>query len=294
MVTTLSIRKIIFIMISVLSFCSLYSQELIPFQNQLNGLWGYKNNSGNVVINSIFQSARNFHDSIACVTYENQDNSSIDSLYIDENGKTIFNGHGANLDDFSCGYGLGCENWNYFFYVNKKGVRSKNYRGLAFSFSENYAILYDDKSYHIIDTKFNIVAVLPFTFDQGYKMSKYGFGVFHSGLTPIKNISDKWGYMDIHGQVKIGLEYDWVSRFFENYALVFNNIKKQWNLIDQNGNIVASYVAQDNHYSMIQNYLEQSVVDQILENNLENINNPDNLQNKLINIMDKIDESLNK
>jgi hypothetical protein len=108
----------------------------------------------------------------------------------------------------------------------------------ALPFSEGMAaIVTEDDKIQFIDEGFNEVFTLN---DIEYA------GSFSDGLAPVSDVNVKWGYIDPTGKNVITCQYDYVSQFSEQHAIVASYSHQEagnlnFKLIDLAGNVVFDF-----------------------------------------------------
>lgn len=98
---------------------------------------------------------------------------------------------------------------------------------------DDLKLQYDGKYYGVVNKSNTIV--VPFIYDEILR-------TFSSGLINVcKN--DKWGCLDLNGNVVIPLEYDWIVPFDKKTSGISSAKRNgKWGLINKNGTIVEPFV----------------------------------------------------
>lgn len=200
------------------------------------GKCGYLDNSGNVIIEPVFDYARPFREGLALVTIgcDKKGFNGKDG-FIDKTGKLIIKPQYSEARDFSDGiaavaiggdkYGKGCK-WGL---INKKGeyVVEPHYTYIGV-FTNGCTWVQQGTEYGFINTKGEELTPLAFT----------KVGDFHEGLSCVKekNKGRLYGYIDFTGKYCINPQYESASDFMNGYAIVKKN--KKYGVIDKSGNFV--------------------------------------------------------
>jgi hypothetical protein len=127
----------------------------------------------------------------------------------------------------------------YWGYINTKGnfVIPPKF-DYAQGFSEDRAVVLMNDKHGIID-KTGFVLTDPFD-NSGW--------AFKDGLLEVES-DGKWGFIDIHGEVVIPIQFHRANGFAETLAAVeFSDEKNQWGFIDRGGNMVIPPQFQDAQY----------------------------------------------
>jgi len=249
-----------FLLIAVSSIVQ--AQNLVPFYNEKD-LWGFKNDSGEVVVQPIYSFAKDFYlgfakvvingkwgylnsagKEITSLKYEKLSNGEDDrdeELYergytyvklnnkfglIDSTGKEITPLKYDQVSYFYAGYGIAVVEINgKFGLVNKLGkeITQIKYDRVR-SLSGGFAEV-------SINGKFGFVS------KEGKEIeAKYVYvGGFSGGLS-IVSINKKYGFINTKGKIAIPLKYDNAASFEEGKARVY--LDGKWFYIDKNGNEV--------------------------------------------------------
>jgi len=201
---------------------SAYSQDLIPFKNQMTGNLGYMDESGNKVIKAQFYKASTFSDGIAIVS------DRLSTYYINRTGTKIFESP-YEIEDFSNGYGVARGNRQSYFVNNTGKIVSPVYR-YAKSFSDNKAIVWIDGKVCAINKSFKVLFEIEV---DPVKTGNY-FGQFSNGMMPVNDINNKWGYVDNAGKLVIKPSYVFPGKFYNGRAIVQDTYGK-WMVINKIG-----------------------------------------------------------
>ena len=259
----------IFIIIFLIFITNLFAQEqdslLLIGGTSTDGLYGYINREGEIVIKPKYDWACDFHEGVAVVRIGNEKHGFIDQtgklLYecdscytqlefseglisvkyndspyyfiIDKFGKKAFDMGFMNAFDFQ--EGLAAVEFSKFGntgFINKNGdLVIDTIYSFTSSFTNGYASAYrpDLKLWGILDTKGNFTNILK---------GLYIAGEYHNGLFPVTDTSyKKWGYMNAKGEIVIGLKFRSAQGFSEGLAAVYFE-DKGWGYIDTTGKVV--------------------------------------------------------
>ena len=198
-----------------------------------DGLWGYADRKGKIVIPAQFAGAYPFSEGYAAVAFPEGDQG-----YIDTEGRVIARGF-TWAYEFVCGYG---EVWlsgdNRYdavtAWVNVDGeiVPFMDERYYPITHERLWMAVENTPSSpcHLTDAAGNILTAEPvWTPDVGP-------AEFAEGLQPVRNAANKWGYINLDGEVVIPFAYDFAWDF--DGALAYVRLGDQVDYIDQVGNAV--------------------------------------------------------
>lgn len=208
-----------------------------------SGRWGYIDKTGTYVINPQFNSAFDFHEGLASVSYgaySNDDYGNTKGKFIDKTGRDFFNTQFSSTDSFS--------------------------EGLAHIYYYDYSDGYIDKSGHFVintsmytfaqEFKEGLARVMICTSKKDLRIGIWGF-IDKSGrcvITPqfdkAEDFSEgiscvriggkygigKYGYINKTGSFIINPQFDYAESFRSGIAPVVINNKFQY--IDKKGNVV--------------------------------------------------------
>lgn len=217
------------------------TEELNLFEENLvsvckDGKWGYMDKSGEIVIDCQFEDAGIFNDDgLARVAVNGKYG------YIDKTGAYVINPQYDDGRPFSDGFAC-VKQGDKFGYVNTLGevVISFQYDN-AYSFNNGYAVVVVGSTWGIINEAGKYVV------NPQYDTGTYGLEVIYamsalfdddidSVLIPVLK-DEKYGYIDINGNVIINFQFDGALTFGENgYALVC--MGEKYGLIDKTGKYV--------------------------------------------------------
>ena len=178
---------------------------MFPFESE--GLCGYKDDKGTVVIEPIYLNAGVFCEGLAVVTGQNGKYG-----FIDMSGREVIPCVYFEAYDFNSGAALVSlaahideDRWTY---IDKQGNRlTEKEFALARNFSEDYAVVL-----------------------------KEGFGF---PVPPRADIPKKWSFIDKSGHFATELDFQDARGFQNGYAWVKNNGK--WGVADKAFNLVVAY-----------------------------------------------------
>ncbi len=198
------------------------------------GLWGYADREGEILIPAQFGYAYQFCEGFAEVTFPEGD-----SGYIDVDGNVLARGF-ANTFSFRNGY---AEVWlsghNAFdkvtAWINTKGeivpfMNSDRF----YPISEDRIWMRTDKEYsapyHLLDGEGDILT------DEPVHLMEMESWSFDEGLQAVRNAERKWGYIDPNGKVTIPFTYNAAYAFEGDLAEV--RLGDRVGYIDKVGNVV--------------------------------------------------------
>lgn len=184
--------------------------EVALYPAEKDGLYGYVDGDGNIVIDYKYVGAEEFSEGLALV----HKSGAMDGEYgfINADGEEVIPCIYSDACSFSDGAALvteanHTENEDWY-YIDKNGNR-------------------------LFDTQYPIMR----SFHDGYALvlkEGYGFPV-----PPSVDIPKKWAYMTKSGELANDMEFDDAYDFSEGYAIVKNNGK--WGVIDTDFNLVVDY-----------------------------------------------------
>ena len=198
-----------------------FVEGLAPVED--NGLWGFIDLNGTIIIPCEYDDVTYFNDGLAMVKQNEMWHC------IDKTGNIVFSYDCITTKGFSDGLAMvavGDESNPGAGYIDQNGVMvipADFFNGL--SFSNGRAPVSDGTRWAVIDKAGTNITDFDFT---GI------FGTFVEGMLPVQNESGKWGAIDINGTQVIPFEYDTVNNFTEGLARVRKGSK--WGIIDRSGN----------------------------------------------------------
>jgi len=198
------------------------------------GLWGFADREGKLVIPAQFRYAYQFCEGFAEVTFLEGD-----SGYIDVDGNVLARGF-ANTFSFRNGY---AEVWLSGHNALDKVTAWINTKGeiVPFMDSDRFYPISEDRiwmrtdkeysaPYHLLDGEGNILTSEP------YDLMEMESWSFEEGLQAVRNAERKWGYIDLNGQVEIPFIYNAAYAFEGELAKV--RLGDRVGYIDRTGNVV--------------------------------------------------------
>lgn len=198
------------------------------------GLWGFADREGKIVIPAQYAGASQFYEGYAAVTFAEGDEG-----YIDVDGSVLVRGF-ANTFSFSNGY---AEVWLSGTNGSDKVTAWINTEGEIVPFMDSdlfYPISPDriwmrtgeeySAPYHLLDGAGNILT------DEPYDLMDMEPDDFPEGLQAVRNAERKWGYIGLDGKVVIPFIYSAAYAFDGELAYV--RLGDQVGYIDQAGNVV--------------------------------------------------------
>ena len=102
---------------------------------------------------------------------------------------------------------------------------------------ESVFTVMEENNIQILDKNMNVILEIPYN-TKGIESVNYVVGkVCNNGFFCIKDLkSDKWGYMNVKGEMVIEPKFEWVDDFAGDYAVVYDGKNK--GVIDVNGDYV--------------------------------------------------------
>lgn len=199
-----------------------------------DGLWGFADRTGQIVIPAQYGFAYQFSEGFAEVVFPEGD-----SGYIDTEGRVLARGF-ANTFSFSNGY---AEVWLSGHDAFTKVTAWINSAGEIVPFMDSdrfYPISADriwmrtgqeySAPWHLLDGVGNILT------DEPYGLPEMVPCDFPEGLQAVRNGDGQWGYIDLNGQVVIPFIYDAADAF--EGALAWVRLGDRVGYIDQAGNVI--------------------------------------------------------
>ncbi len=231
----MKIKTLFKICLMLLGVKALQAQELKPFKDA-NGKYGYKDESGKVVIEPNYDGARRFIDDLAVVNIRTEHKTQKRGA-INKNGKKSIPLAYYSFSDFSEGLarvqkfsdkGLGGTEYGY---INKSGeeIISFTYAN-AGNFKEGLAGVMVGGKWGYIDKKGREVI-------KNQYSSALGFSEGLGGVKSFQNL--KWNYINAKGELIIHADFDDASSFSEGLAAVKSNEK--WGYIDKKGKLMIPF-----------------------------------------------------
>ena len=155
-----------------------------------NNMYGYINTNGETVIECIWDTAFDFNHGLALVEKEHSEGSEAEYVYIDKEGKVIWEDAGFH----ECGLSRVRNAQGMYGYIDKDNTIAIAFQWKkAYDFSDGLAAVQDTSGkYGFIDTKGDIV--IPCQWDSIEP-------VFKNGLSKVKNAKGEWKYIDKSGAV---------------------------------------------------------------------------------------------
>lgn len=215
------------------------SEGLISFYND-DWLYGYMNESAEVIIEAQYDDAGDFKSGIAKVVKDGE------VLYIDKTGKVLFKladiedqfDDYIDVYDFSDGLALVEVGYYDVAYINAKGeiVIPAGKYDYGTSFSEGIAYVSNEAGdYFAMDTSGNIVFTLNDDWD---------YYDFHNDRAVVFDYdTDQYSYVDKTGQLIMDFKLDDAFDFVGDYA-VYEEVGK-YGIIDQSGNFLMNPIYED-------------------------------------------------
>ena len=190
------------------------SEELLK-PVKIDGKYGYKNPTGQVVIPAQFEKAGKFSEGLAVVK--------LGSMYgyIEQKGQFVISPQFEKAGNFSGGLAK-VKIANYSTYINKAGQRLFDE---VSSFCQGLARIRIGSRYGYIDNSKQVV--IPPQFEKA--------GQFSEELALVK-MGEKWGYINQTGEMVIEPQFEKAWSFSEGLALV--TIDDKYGYIDKTGELV--------------------------------------------------------
>lgn len=183
---------------------------------ELAGGWGFIDRDGDIVIGLGYESARDFHDGRARVEKEGEFG------YVDGKGNLAVELQFDDASDFSDGYAAV---WvgNECGYIDTSGsfVVNPRYDNCG-PFSEGKAPVAVKTEYGYVDAEGEM------TVEPQFDMA----GKFSDGRAAVQ-LGDRWGYIDAEGDIVINPQYERARDFEEGLAAV--KVRGEWGFIDPDG-----------------------------------------------------------
>jgi len=240
---------LLIILQNVWVFSEEYKTRYLFKDNVVTGRYGYIDKTGKIVIKPSFKLAGEFINGMAIVYKTNSDEESgfintkgdlvyATSSYLAVNGFTVYK-LWDNVYDFNEDLARVIITTNYnkpdcivldydnnklhreFGYISKSGeIIIKAQYNYASDFKNGYAVVSYTKSnetnFVIIDKKNKRYDILPLYVKENNNEDNVHVGFFSDGLLAVKLANQKWGFIDIKGNIVIKPQYDCLD--FEDSA----------------------------------------------------------------------------
>lgn len=238
----------------------LLSEGLVAFVKKETGQVGYKDLSGETIIEPQYEAGMPFHNGYAGVVIDEkigfidregtiQINPRFDKEnmaapwgdfilfqegkdfgYMDFEGKTVISPQFDEVSPFVDGIALvAVEGKRGFINTDGKFVINPIYEQ-ALPFSGEYtSVLTDDEEMQIIDRTGKVIQNFSDSDEPGF---------VGEGLIGFKDDNDKWGYMDLEGEVVIEPQFKTATPF--RYGIAVVKLKRKYGLIDKTGKIIVT------------------------------------------------------
>ena len=214
---------------------NIFSEGLAAAQNERSA-WGYIDKSGKVAVSfvtdpAVYDWAGDFSEGLAMIC-----NYKKKIGFIDTSGKVVIPFEYDWASDFKGGYAVVSQD-NKYGIINRDGEFTVplEYAQIRFRYSnENlFSVGTHEGSIGMIDAHNNII--VPFgVYDVIHD--------FFGGLAGVKS-GNKWGYINIRGEILIPVIYDDFSyRSFENSDFTFVQQGGKWAVINKSGEILTDFV----------------------------------------------------
>ena len=201
-----------------------FSEGLVPFANNKQGLWGYMDLTQNIVINNMFDDAEVFCEGLAAVCKNSKWG------FIDKKGVMVIDFIYDEARSFCSGLSRVKLNAKIG-YINNKGRNITGYiYDNGYNFTNNYAIVSkDEENWGMINTSGKEIIIC--AYDEIQPMSE--------GLVTAK-LGDYWGYLNEMGETVILFKYDSAGCFSEGLASV--EIDGKSGYIDRAGRVKIDFL----------------------------------------------------
>ncbi|MDP4284494.1 MAG: WG repeat-containing protein [Bacteroidota bacterium] len=209
------------------------SQNLVPFKNG-NELYGYKDKSGNIVIQPEYKEANKFYKNVAWVTTKddkdvliNESNKALTPLYDRAYGEGFDSTNDLAAVSLNDKYG----------FVDLKGkvVIPLIYQKVT-DFEKGLANAIINHKAGLINTSGKVV--IPIKYDDQFLIEFDSKGYAPAAL------NNKWGYLDVTGKTIIPFIYDDAYPFVGDYAMVGKG-KGKYGMIDCKNKISVPLIYSD-------------------------------------------------
>ena len=238
-----------------------------------NGDWGYIDLNGNEVIPCIYDDAITFSEGIAKVAKKENTKTYFDVFehviyyysYINKKGEVVIPTPYNDCGDFHNGRAfVKGENDKYGFINHMGDVVIPFIYNEVHDFSDGLAFVKQNGKWFYINTDGKQISKV---FHNGYSACDY-----HDGLAAVANFvervdpdnkilerdgTERWGFMNISGEVVIPQKYHSTYRFSDGYAVVEDNVS--FAVIDKNNNMV--FKKPKDYYSLPFDFDENYYVD---------------------------------
>ena len=205
------------------------SQEIFCFPDEwATGKYNFVDNQNKTLFSGNFYLKSEFTEGMGIVQFTDFNNT---LAYVNAQGKVFIpqfpkNSFGMiTLYPFSNGYGLvrrgvTAGRSGIFFFINKNGEKVSETYTDANSFSEGMAVVQSNNgTYRAIDTNFRTLFEIR-SADHNKDINEWQF---KSGLLPVMNIREEWGYIDKTGQLVIQPRIEFGNDFYGDFAISRSN-----------------------------------------------------------------------
>lgn len=194
-----------------------------------NGLYGYVDKTGKLVIPYTFNTASNFEEGFAKVGLKEKESNTFKYGFINKKGEVVINFQFVMANNFSDGLAL-VYNGSQYGYIDYEGKFVINPQFVeAYNFQGEYAVIKQGQLYGYIDKDGKIV-INPQFFSAGQFLD--------NGLSSVKLTDGKVGYINKDGKIVIPSQFDAASGFYGDIALVVINSKI--GIINKEGKIIVN------------------------------------------------------
>jgi hypothetical protein len=228
-------NKIIFT-VDKAEFCCGFKEGLARIK--VKGKWGFIDKTGKVVVNPIYDDAKDFNDGLAAVSKKDQKKNELLWGYIDKNGAVKINFQFVKDKEkilcdpgsFSDGLAFTSSDGKQWGCIDKEGKYQINPQfegdfGNPYVFKNGLSVVSQGGSYGYIDKKGKYV-INP-QFKNAMRFSR-------NNLAAVQNSDGKWGFVNNEGKYEINPQFDEVSEgFFGDVAFVKSSDK--YGIIDKKG-----------------------------------------------------------
>ncbi len=190
-----------------------------------NGLYGYVNSKGEIVIKPQFEFAYDFSENLAMI----RDNEKL--AYIDRSGNIVLQTDYVAGESFQEGLAVVVKDGYGFINKNVKTIVEPQY-DYALGFSEGMAVVTKDGKSGFIDKTGKLVI----------EMKYDNAGSFKEGLAKV-SIGSKNYYINPNGEITLTVDAEMVYDFSEGMALIRKNEK--YGFIDNKGQIIVQPIYEE-------------------------------------------------
>lgn len=205
---------------------------------KIKGKWGYIDKSGKVIINPIYDDAKEFKDGLAAVAKIDEKKKEKQWGFIDKSGAVKINFQfvedkgkfWCKPDNFKEGLAFVSSDGKQWGYIDKEGKYQINPQfegcfGMPYGFKNGVSVVSQGNSFGYIDKTGKYII------NPQYKDAK-DFSA--NGLAAVKHSDDKWGFINKEGKYEVNPQFEEIARGFYGDVAFVKSFDK-YGIIDKKG-----------------------------------------------------------